>query len=600
MPKGHYDRTKTSKDTSIPSIKDACQQFPNEEAAIAFLVSHGILSKPEDIDCIDCGYHGCRRKSKATPKSLKCNKKSCGKSQSLLVNTLFANSKMPLHQILYIAVFFLFNSPAATVVDQLHCSTRTVNDFYQLFRQMIRKVAEADGAFKAEDHQFDTPALPTASADGGDAVATDSKKKKKKATDAEVEAKKRRDAEDEQAVLIWRHMYGSKLWETFLGALKRVTYDSKKGFKVVREATAPMDSKEVAEATAAIVAATTAAAAEEAAVAAAAATIATNSAPPALPPMEGVAEAGEQMAVAEAIIDINPKKKKKRGEKRKHSDDNGEDVVKPQFMDESQAATKQKSTNLTSIPSFMDICCLIPDEANAITFLTVHGVFPNLKEVVCAHCGYKGFRPKGKKTPKYIKCNRCSKGQSLMKGTLFEKSRVPLHQALYMALFWLSMSSASTVIAQLGCSSATVTEFFGKFRAHAKKCLDASPNEGLGNRDPEQIEQDMKVHIPRYARKNDKAHSDHFSAAMWRDLHVNNLWKAFIESLKTVKYDHDDSANKKVWVKEDGTACCKYHGRFPGVKGADQSSQKEEEEVIPALPPIGEATVDEQNVEVSV
>lgn len=189
MPKGHYDRTKTSKDTSIPSIKDACQQFPNEEAAIAFLVSHGILSKPEDIDCIDCGYHGCRRKSKATPKSLKCNKKSCGKSQSLLVNTLFANSKMPLHQILYIGVFFLFNSPAATVVDQLHCSTRTVNDFYQLFRQMIRKVAEADGAFKVEDHQFDTPVLPAASAEDGGDAATD-KKKKKKTTDAEVEAKK--------------------------------------------------------------------------------------------------------------------------------------------------------------------------------------------------------------------------------------------------------------------------------------------------------------------------------------------------------------------------------------------------------------------------
>ena len=110
------------------------------------------------------------------------------------------------------------------------------------------------------------------------------------------------------------------------------------------------------------------------------------------------------------------------------------------------------------------------------------------------------------------------------------------------------MSSASTVIAQLGCSSATVTEFFGKFRAPAKKCLDASPNEGLGNRDPEQIEQDMKVHIPRYKRKNDKAH-----ATMWRDLHVNNLWKAFIESLKTVKYETESiiAADKKSAPESD-------------------------------------------------
>ncbi len=194
-----------------------------------------------------------------------------------------------------------------------------------------------------------------------------------------------------------------------------------------------------------------------------------------------------------------------------------------------------------------------------------------------------------------------------MKGTLFEKSRVPLHQALYMALFWLSMSSASTVIAQLGCSSATVTEFFGKFRAHAKRCLDASPNPAFENRDPEQIEQQMKVHIPRYARKNEKAHNDHFSAAMWRDLNVNNLWGAFVESLKTIRYSHDsDSESKKVFVLEDGTACCKYHLK-QGVKGKDpkqqplQPSQQEQElEVVaaPALPALEVPTIPNDEADV--
>ena len=52
---------------------------------------------------------------------------------------------------------------------------------------------------------------------------------------------------------------------------------------------------------------------------------------------------------------------------------------------------------------------------------------------------------------------------------------------------------------------------------------------------------------------------------MWRDLHVNNLWVSFVQSLKTVKYNHGDAVDiKKVWVKEDGTACCKYHGRTGG------------------------------------
>eukprot|EP00573_Skeletonema_grethae_P013672 CAMPEP_0201701338 /NCGR_PEP_ID=MMETSP0578-20130828/32171_1 /ASSEMBLY_ACC=CAM_ASM_000663 /TAXON_ID=267565 /ORGANISM="Skeletonema grethea, Strain CCMP 1804" /LENGTH=585 /DNA_ID=CAMNT_0048188633 /DNA_START=122 /DNA_END=1879 /DNA_ORIENTATION=- len=585
MPKGKYDRSQTKKHVtaSIPSIKDACQQFPNEESAIAFLVSHGILTAAEEVNCVACGYHGCRRKSKATPKSLKCNKKDCGKSQSLVVKTVFANSKMPLHQILYIAVFFLFQSPAATVVSQLHCSSRTVNDFYQLFRQMIRKVLEVDGAFKAEDHVDAASASATAAND--------------------KDAEKKKEADDLQALAIWRQMNSESMWEAFLVCLKRVTYDSKEGFKVVKEAAAPVDANEVAAATAAVAAATTAAAAASAAATTGAAQ---GGDPPALPPIEDFMETGSEdiIGVAEAIIDINPNQKKKGG-KRKAGEGAAEEVVNRQFTEESQPADTKRHKASTSIPSFMDICCLVPDEKSAISFLTARGVFPNPKEVICAHCGYKGFRHKGKKTPKYIKCNRCSKGQSLMKGTLFEKSRVPLHQALYMALFWLSMSSASTVIAQLGCSSATVTEFFGKFRAHAKRCLDASPNPALENRDPEQIEQQMKVHIPRYARKNEKAHNDHFSAAMWRDLNVNNLWGAFVESLKTIKYNHDlDNESKKVFVLEDGTACCKYHLK-QGVKGKEpkqqplQPSQQELEDIAaPALPALESPTIPNDEADV--
>jgi hypothetical protein len=117
----------------------------------------------------------------------------------------------------------------------------------------------------------------------------------------------------------------------------------------------------------------------------------------------------------------------------------------------------------------------------------------------------------------------------------------------------------------------------------------------------------MKVHIPRYARKNEKAHNDHFAAAMWRDLHVNNLWVSFVQSLKTVKYNHGDAVDiKKVWVKEDGTACCKYHGRTGG-KGKEakqqqhQPSQQELESIIaPALPMIKEATVHNDRMEDAV
>lgn len=280
------------------------------------------------------------------------------------------------------------------MVSQLHCSSKTVNEFYQLFRQMIRKVLEVDGAFKAEDH-VDAAAAAT----GTSTTAHDK--------DAE---KKKKEADDLQALAIWRQMHSESMWEAFLGCLKRVTYDSKEGFKVVKEAAAPVDATEVAAATAAVAAATTAAAAAAAASAAATTGVAQGGEPPALPPIEDFMETGSDIiGVAEAIIDINPNQKKKGG-KRKAGESVAEEhsptVVNRQFMEESQLADTKRHKASSSIPSFMDICCLVPDEKSAISFLTARGVFPNPKEVICAHCGYKGFRHKGKKTPKYIKCNR--------------------------------------------------------------------------------------------------------------------------------------------------------------------------------------------------
>lgn len=222
---------------------------------------------------------------------------------------------------------------------------------------------------------------------------------------------------------------------------------------------------------------------------------------------------------------------------------------------------RKRPKRLQSIPSFMDIVQLIPTEERAIEFLSLNGVFPRPKDVVCTHCGYEGFRLKGKKTPKSIKCNRCSKGSSLMRGTFFDGTRAPLQQVLYMAVFWLSLSPASTAVAQLRCSSATVTEVSDKFRRLIGRYMKMQQRQA-GATEPRHDEEDedrLKPHIPKFARKD--RWDEHVRAAAWREANVDNLWSAFLVAMRTVK---DDIAGAEIgnapWMDEaSGKACCKYH-----------------------------------------
>ena len=87
------------------------------------------------------------------------------------------------------------------------------------------------------------------------------------------------------------------------------------------------------------------------------------------------------------------------------------DTIQQSYYDKQCESTKKQAKKKHSIPSFLDICCLVPTEEKAIEYLTCHGIFTSLKDTICCHCGYKGFRQKEKNNPKSLKCNRCSKGE---------------------------------------------------------------------------------------------------------------------------------------------------------------------------------------------
>ena len=202
MPKGQYDRRRERPPTSIPSIIEICQQIPDETTAIDFLTSHAILPHPKNVSCISCGYKGTRAKSKSTPKSLKCNKNICGKSQSLLQNTIYAKSRLALHKMIYLSIFWLFQSPTNIVKAQIHCSAKTVSDFYKLFNAMVCKRIELDSAN-----------------DGLGGV------------------------EDELGVILWREKHIHTLWPSFLEAVKRLRYTPERGFEEIKQSTSLCDQE---------------------------------------------------------------------------------------------------------------------------------------------------------------------------------------------------------------------------------------------------------------------------------------------------------------------------------------------------------------------
>ncbi|KAL3795928.1 hypothetical protein HJC23_002199 [Cyclotella cryptica] len=224
--------------------------------------------------------------------------------------------------------------------------------------------------------------------------------------------------------------------------------------------------------------------------------------------------------------------------------------------------TQKRLKKKQSIPSFLDLCCLIPSDQKAIEYLASHGIFTLPKDTICTHCGYKGLRHKEKNRFKSLKCNRCNKGQSIVRGTFFEHTKASMRTILHLAAHWLHKMPRADTINQLKCSSATVTEFHRSFRKMVKQSMGEDLRVIALTADKNSMSQE----IPKGARRNEL--DEHYCVVLWREVNRENLWEAFLAALRS--YTLSDSSirggsvsvelNNQVWVDgEKGTACCKYH-----------------------------------------
>jgi hypothetical protein len=224
-----------------------------------------------------------------------------------------------------------------------------------------------------------------------------------------------------------------------------------------------------------------------------------------------------------------------------------------------------------SIPSFLDICRLVPTEAKAVEYLTLHKIFTSPKDTICLHCGYKGFRNKEKNNPKSLKCNRCNKSQSIAKASFFENSKASYRTILHLAAYWLRNTSREDTIKQLKCSSATITEFHRNFRKLIERSMDDELRAVALTADKRVMSQE----IPKNARRSDL--DEHYCVALWKEVHNVDLWGAFLLALRSYhsfsEHDTDnEGAASSVWVDEKRClGCCKYHLKLHSKKAARES-----------------------------
>jgi hypothetical protein len=118
---------------TLPKISELQHIFPSEEAAIDFCQELGILLKPEII----CEYCNIGKLFYCKPKVLRCSKHDCRKKISIMKNTFFYNSKVPINVVLSIGYDILAGSRTQEIVIHHDLSPTTVTDWCGFYRDLL-------------------------------------------------------------------------------------------------------------------------------------------------------------------------------------------------------------------------------------------------------------------------------------------------------------------------------------------------------------------------------------------------------------------------------------------------------------------------------
>ena len=110
-------------------------------------------------------------------------------------------------------------------------------------------------------------------------------------------------------------------------------------------------------------------------------------------------------------------------------------------------------------PTLSSVSNLFQDEEEAIRYLIDHNVFCNVTK--CQICQGNVSRRKKK-----WRCNKksCRKETSILKDSVFSKTRIKINEALLIAYLWLSKCSHSSIMLITGHSNSTVTNYLHDLR----------------------------------------------------------------------------------------------------------------------------------------
>src|SRR5215813_4509619 len=120
------------------------------------------------------------------------------------------------------------------------------------------------------------------------------------------------------------------------------------------------------------------------------------------------------------------------------------------------------------LPTYISLTDIFNDETQCIRFLLRRGVFCQVNQ--CDECGAEVTL-----SGKAYQCKRrnCRKKVSLLRGSIFAKSKLSCNKGLHLGYLWLSGCSHKTIMDTTGFSKPTITKFLEYFRQLVGGALDA-------------------------------------------------------------------------------------------------------------------------------
>src|SRR5262245_12411860 len=121
--------------SSIPTLDEFCQMFPNKEMCHEYLVEKNVFY--ETLECTECSQE--MKLYRQTQRFI-CTRRSCsrkGRSVSMRTRSFFFGTSLNELEIMRLALFWLSEVSIKSAIIISGHSPQTVSTFYRHFRQLV-------------------------------------------------------------------------------------------------------------------------------------------------------------------------------------------------------------------------------------------------------------------------------------------------------------------------------------------------------------------------------------------------------------------------------------------------------------------------------